>query len=120
MKDSELLAEVKAAEELVKRGYTRSICPACEGSGSLNLKYGYVAGIYQSCQHCSGRGFVWMSPMTKGSKTDTAPIDCTSKFTATERYIPSDTDSFSKPPWVPIDPKAVQFVPAPCSIKPPK
>lgn len=60
MNDAELLANIKAREELQRRGYRWERCPMCKGSG-----VGPLCGNYRMPCLCGGRGGTWKAPITK-------------------------------------------------------
>jgi DnaJ-class molecular chaperone len=54
MTPTDLLAQLKAIEELRKRGYTEQDCTRCKGCGRVSLKFGI------KCPDCHGNGYVWV------------------------------------------------------------
>jgi hypothetical protein len=57
MKDSEVLAEIKAREELIARGYTWTECAYCGGRCEGHR----IGGVYIQCA-CNDRGGYWLAP----------------------------------------------------------
>lgn len=63
MTDSELLAKVKAREELLARGFEWETCLNCHGLGWRRCEPGDFIG--RECASCGGRGGHWKGPITK-------------------------------------------------------
>jgi hypothetical protein len=61
MKASQILAEIKAVEELTARGYVRVKCKLCEGAGFL--MYSPLNRV--PCSDCEGSGLQWTPPQTR-------------------------------------------------------
>ncbi len=50
--NKDFLDEIKATEELIKRGYKKKKCDTC--NGGIN---------YLDCWRCFGKGYYWIGPM---------------------------------------------------------
>lgn len=64
MKDSELLREIKAGEELERRGWKKLPCLSCEGNGYISDP-NTVQFFSNPCPTCAGKGYKWEPPIEK-------------------------------------------------------
>lgn len=60
MKPSEILKEAEAREELLRRGYTRTKCKFCDGTG----RWIFENPLEVIQCGCDG-GYIWEAPITK-------------------------------------------------------
>lgn len=65
---SEMIEEIKAEDELHKRGFTRSKCRLCEGFGTIGT-ISVLPGQFShehSCPSCNGTGKTgWRGPLVR-------------------------------------------------------